>query len=347
MAKLFLSHTSADKPFVKRVAEDLHARGHICWLDEWNIKVGRSILQSIETGIEDSDYVLLFLSKKSAESKWVDREWRSKFWDQISKGGTFVLPCLIEECAIPQLLKDIKYANFSEHYDVGLEELFDGMNPVDDGHPALSIQTIPNASEIATLISKVHARTDRLSACIAEGLGLALKLKNKLLEQFCREELSGIKPTRNGLYQEPDVHLRPYRLVEAFASKVGSLNPGFVGFNTESGVFHYITTHPDDFTSMKLSWGHSIAEIESAADRKTPNATAMSVTKKYGDLMPGKSNADVDIPLYMRPSVHDQLLDAIRREFVNRLLDCLPEAEGTAQAQEEMTSPVTPKLSQP
>lgn len=39
-AKIFISHSSLDKPFAKMLCMDLEANGYAPWLDEWDIKVG-------------------------------------------------------------------------------------------------------------------------------------------------------------------------------------------------------------------------------------------------------------------------------------------------------------------
>src|SRR4051794_1456451 len=119
MSKFFLSHSSPDKPFVQKLANDLSDYGHSCWLDEWEIKVGDSITQKIEQGLGEADYVVLVLSKRSVASKWVEREWRAKYWEQVNSGTKQVLPCLLEHCDVPILLKDLKYANFVEDYSRG------------------------------------------------------------------------------------------------------------------------------------------------------------------------------------------------------------------------------------
>jgi TIR domain len=67
--KLFMSHSSKDKWFVRKVADDLRNLGHIVWLDEHSIKVGQSIPQAIQKGINESDYVIIFLSQNSVFSK--------------------------------------------------------------------------------------------------------------------------------------------------------------------------------------------------------------------------------------------------------------------------------------
>lgn len=136
MAKIFLSHSSKDKGFVRKLATSLNKLGHIVWLDEWEIRVGDSIVSKIESGIEQADFVVVILSKKSTSSEWVQKEWQAKYWDEINRRNVFVLPILLEECPIPILLRTKKYADFSLDYEAGLIEL------------ALSLQRRPDFSGI-------------------------------------------------------------------------------------------------------------------------------------------------------------------------------------------------------
>ena len=53
MSSVFLSHNSADKPFVRKLALDLEKAGVRCWLDEAEIKVGDSLLDKIRDGISN------------------------------------------------------------------------------------------------------------------------------------------------------------------------------------------------------------------------------------------------------------------------------------------------------
>jgi len=120
---LFISHSSKDKPFARLLATDLTEAGHFAWLDEWQIKVGESIPGSISKALEKSDYVLVVLSSNSNESEWVKQEWFTKYWDEITEKEVKVIPILMEECKIPELLKTKKYADFRREYSNGLEEL--------------------------------------------------------------------------------------------------------------------------------------------------------------------------------------------------------------------------------
>lgn len=121
--KIFISHSSYDKTFVRLLATDLAKAGHQPWLDEWAIRVGQSIPKEVSKGIEECDYVIVVLSKNSVESTWVENEWQAKYWDEVKEDSVKIIPVLIEECAVPKLLVAKKYANFTKKYNHALKEL--------------------------------------------------------------------------------------------------------------------------------------------------------------------------------------------------------------------------------
>lgn len=123
MAKIFISYSSKDRKFVTRLAKSLEDMHHSVWLDEWEIRVGDSILTRISTGLEEANFVAVVLSKNSTASAWVEKEWQTKYWDEVNRRKIMVLPILLETCEIPTLLKTKKYANFRDSYETGLMEL--------------------------------------------------------------------------------------------------------------------------------------------------------------------------------------------------------------------------------
>jgi hypothetical protein len=128
VAKIFMSHSSKDKPFVRRLSEDLKALGHEPWLDEWEIKVGECIVSKISHGIKDADYAIVVLTPDSVASGWVDREWSALYWSEIQEAGIKVLPVLLRKCEIPPLLRSKKYADFTLKYENGLQQLLDALS---------------------------------------------------------------------------------------------------------------------------------------------------------------------------------------------------------------------------
>ena len=125
--KIFIAHSKKDKWIARRLASDLKRVGHDPWLDEIKIKVGDSIPESIQQGLEHAHYQIVILSNNSNQSQWVKIEWMSKFWDEVQKQKTIVIPALVENCSIPLLLKSKKWADFRESYNEGLEEVLNSI----------------------------------------------------------------------------------------------------------------------------------------------------------------------------------------------------------------------------
>ena len=62
---VFLSHTTADKDFARRLATVLTAHRIEVWFDEWEIKVGDSLMGKVQDGISRSSYLGVVLSPES------------------------------------------------------------------------------------------------------------------------------------------------------------------------------------------------------------------------------------------------------------------------------------------
>lgn len=68
VSKVFLSHSSADKAFVDRLASDLERVNVGVWYDKWEIRVGDLLIEKIEQGIKSNDYLAIVLSPSSVAS---------------------------------------------------------------------------------------------------------------------------------------------------------------------------------------------------------------------------------------------------------------------------------------
>ncbi len=114
MSSVFLSHTSKDKQFVRRLAARLQLHGITVWLDEAEIRVGDSLIDKISEGINESNFLAVVLSSASVESKWVKKELNIAITQEILRDDVEVLPILIEDCKIPSFLVDKFYADFRD-----------------------------------------------------------------------------------------------------------------------------------------------------------------------------------------------------------------------------------------
>ncbi|TKR54321.1 toll/interleukin-1 receptor domain-containing protein [Allopusillimonas ginsengisoli] len=123
---IFLSHTGADKPFVRQLRSDLLDHGvPRAWVDEAEIDVGDSLTAKIEEGMKETRYIGVVLSAKSIEAPWVKKELDMAINREISSGEVVVLPLLYEKCELPYFLQGKLYADFTStgEYATGLAKL--------------------------------------------------------------------------------------------------------------------------------------------------------------------------------------------------------------------------------
>lgn len=116
---LFISYSSKDKPFVKRLVHQLSEDKSIhFWIDENEIKVGDDIQQTITRGLRasDTDYLVLVISKQSTESSWVNFE-VSQFIG-FADGKNIIPVVLTKEHRFPEpidnVIRRLRYVDFSD-----------------------------------------------------------------------------------------------------------------------------------------------------------------------------------------------------------------------------------------
>lgn len=124
-ARVFLSHSSADKEFVSKLAIALRTNNVPVWYDKWELKVGDSLNSKIAEGIDASDWLVVVLSEYSVKSDWVEKELNAALSIELERKGVFVLPVVVDDCKLPIFLRDKLYADFRTSYKAGLDALLD------------------------------------------------------------------------------------------------------------------------------------------------------------------------------------------------------------------------------
>ena len=325
MAKVFISHSSADKPFVRDLARDLIALGHEPWLDEWEIKVGDCIVSKIESGVANSDYVVIVLSGRSVASGWVDREWKTKYWDEIEQERTMVLPVLIEDCDLPGLLKTKKYADFRNNYSAGFVSLTGAISPTlpvpqAASTPAPTIDEQPDAGkEVSDLLMRVQARDEVLSRLVAEALALGRRFGSASLTEFCTHELSGWSG-----YQGEQENME-HRLVQAYVSWTAEINmQAWQWGGKASPALTHIQRDTENFKPIKMIWPQPLSVIESALP-PNPDEVLVSLRSPFNSLFPA-SDVEAEVNVYGSGYTHRNIVESVRQRLTKELLDMLPGA---------------------
>lgn len=111
---IFLSHSHKDKPFVRRLADDLKRRGVRVWVDEAEMLIGDSLISKIGDAIDSMDFVGAVLSEHSVMSAWVTRELEIALNHEIAGRRVKVLPLIVDRCEIPPFLAGKVYGDFRD-----------------------------------------------------------------------------------------------------------------------------------------------------------------------------------------------------------------------------------------
>jgi formylglycine-generating enzyme required for sulfatase activity len=126
--RVFLCHSSNDKPAVRELYKKLRAESWIRpWLDEEELFPGMDWNLEIEKAIEATDVILVCLSNSSITKEgYVQREIRIAldYADYKPDGTLFIIPVRLEECTPPKRLSRWQYANYFEgNHDRSLQRL--------------------------------------------------------------------------------------------------------------------------------------------------------------------------------------------------------------------------------
>jgi hypothetical protein len=120
---LFLSYSSRDKEFVRKLAEDLTFCQVDVWLDQWELQTGARLHEVIPDAVKESRFYTIVLSANSSRSDWVKKELRQARAREKDTGQIVVLPILIGRGVVSPLLKDRIYIDFRSDYYGALVKL--------------------------------------------------------------------------------------------------------------------------------------------------------------------------------------------------------------------------------
>ena len=123
MIRVFICYSIRDASFADKLTRDLTSIGMDIFYAKWDIKVGESIVEKINEALISHDHLVIILSSNSVQSDWVKRELNSSLMRQLQRKEISIKPVLMENCQIPPLLADVKYADFREDYNAGFYEL--------------------------------------------------------------------------------------------------------------------------------------------------------------------------------------------------------------------------------
>jgi hypothetical protein len=112
--KIFLCHSSDDKPEVRELYDLLVKNGAAPWFDAENLLPGQDWNFEINKALDESDVILLCLSKGSVSKEgYVQREMRIALDRALEMPDEriFLIPARLEECELPYKIRTYQWVD--------------------------------------------------------------------------------------------------------------------------------------------------------------------------------------------------------------------------------------------
>jgi len=121
--RFFISYSHKDKTFADTLARNLVWLRHHIRMDRWELNVGDSLIDKIQTPLTGSSAILAILSKNSVETGWVKKEINAGLIRELDEKHSLLMPCVIDDCEIPLFLREKRYADFRSDPDQALNDV--------------------------------------------------------------------------------------------------------------------------------------------------------------------------------------------------------------------------------
>ncbi len=115
--KIFISYAWKNQPIAKRLQSDLKRDSVEVFVDYERIAGGDSLPARISVGLDWCNTLILLWSAEAANSRYVSEEWESAF--HLDRK---IIPCVLDNTALPALLRKRLYLNFAP-YETGYAQL--------------------------------------------------------------------------------------------------------------------------------------------------------------------------------------------------------------------------------
>ena len=111
--KVFISHSSFDKRFVRTLKDDLDANGIDTFFDEDSLELGDSLKEKLDSALDESSHFVIILSPHSVNSNWVKYELTGAMKLFADKTLKKIIPIKYRECELPKDISGLLYADLA------------------------------------------------------------------------------------------------------------------------------------------------------------------------------------------------------------------------------------------
>jgi hypothetical protein len=127
LGKIFISHSSVDKPFVRRLAARIRKAGYEVWLDEHELLAGDALGEKIAVALKETKVIIVVVSENSVKSKWLKYELNIAT-ERMVKDDRRVIPAVIDDAPLPPEVTGRIYADFRKSFSTGLKSILSALD---------------------------------------------------------------------------------------------------------------------------------------------------------------------------------------------------------------------------
>lgn len=127
--KIFISYASGDRAQAQKLHAHLHSLGTDPWFDVEDLLPGQDWKMEISKALDETDLILLCLSKKSVSKEgYVQKEMRLALDRalEIPPGEIFLIPARFEEVDLPYSLRDFQWVDL--YTENGMKKLLKSLS---------------------------------------------------------------------------------------------------------------------------------------------------------------------------------------------------------------------------
>ena len=269
--KLFISHASEDKSEIAGpLAHELIHRGFEVWYDDFSLKVGDSLRDSIDKGLIECDFGVVILSRNFFNKNWTKKEVNGLINKEVGYSKKFILP----------VWHKISYQEILE-FSVILADLIaiksdSGLNEV---VRAIEIATSKENYNIPNLQSECRKIARYFSQYLFSVWGGAVKWTPELVAAFGND----------GYISEEGEETNSFKKVQKFRAELKARDIKELAFGTNSDGYTWsmIIEHSDARFIHELLWdcmeynqGQRIKAIASLTSMDEPFYETSDIFKK-------------------------------------------------------------------
>jgi hypothetical protein len=131
-SNIFLSYSSQDEWFARRLFLELSKHNIQPWMYLWQVRPGDIIPLEISRALESSSIYLVLLSEASLKSLWVQEEWTTALHETVTAGKRIIV-LRLDDADVPGILRKRAWVDFRGGFDEALLNLMRGLATDDEG----------------------------------------------------------------------------------------------------------------------------------------------------------------------------------------------------------------------